>query len=297
MRAERRTSILAIGGLLVTVAIIVCSAVFFPLRETIRVVEIIAEGLITLSAFAIAQLASGLSQKKTVTVIMVVGAELFYFGSLQDLLEKIFRGTALLGAIEDSATFIGILLLCFGLFLFVRNQRLLFKELEASKNRLSELSITDALTGLYNSRHFYDRMAAEILRANRYGRTFSILLFDIDDFKKHNDEFGHVSGDKVLKQLGETVRMILREQDSGYRYGGEEFTVLLPETDEIRAIAVAERLRQRVTKERFDKDVVMTISIGVSEYQAGEEASLLVKRADEAMYRAKRSGKNRVERC
>ena len=295
MRPGKLAITIASISIVLLVAIVLIHAIAFERLSEIAIGEVVTESLVAAAAFAIALFATGLSQRNLDTALLVAGAECFYFGSILDLLDKVYIGPAYFGVVEDGAGFLGFLLLCWGFNLFLRQQRALLREVEATKDRLAELSITDGLTGLYNSRHFYDRLAEEVTRSHRYGRTFSVLLFDIDNFKRHNDEFGHLSGDKVLKRLGKTVRLILRDHDSGYRYGGEEFTVILPETDVDQASIVAERLRMRFSEERFENGVSKTISIGVSEYTSGEESSSLVKRADEAMYAAKRAGKNRVE--
>jgi diguanylate cyclase (GGDEF)-like protein len=170
--------------------------------------------------------------------------------------------------------------------------------LQQSEKRHRELSITDDLTKLYNSRHFFSQLKAEIERVTRYNRPVSLLLLDIDNFKHYNDRYGHLEGDKVLAKLGEVLLESLRKTDSVYRYGGEEFTVILPETGGKEAINVAERIRKQLETETFcptsDKAVHVTASIGVAQYIFEEEFSAFVKRADNAMYIAKRKGKNRV---
>jgi diguanylate cyclase (GGDEF)-like protein len=102
--------------------------------------------------------------------------------------------------------------------------------LRDSEQRYRELSIVDGLTQLYNSRHFYVQLKSETERSNRYGQPLTLLLLDLDNFKAFNDAYGHVEGDQVLSRLGQVVKRCLRETDSAYRYGGEEFTILLPMT-------------------------------------------------------------------
>jgi diguanylate cyclase (GGDEF)-like protein len=172
-----------------------------------------------------------------------------------------------------------------------------------------ELSAIDGLTGLYNHRFFQDRLRDEVARAARYRHPVSLLFCDIDDFKAYNDRNGHVAGDEVLATLGRLFRssgvsdevlVAFRESDVRARYGGEEFTVLLPETTHDHAAAKAERLRAAVEQTRFPRAEGqplgrLTMSIGISELprHAGDECRL-VEIADDAMYRAKQLGKNRV---
>ncbi len=164
--------------------------------------------------------------------------------------------------------------------------------------KLKQLAITDGLTKLFNSRHFYNQLELEIDRSNRYSHALALLLLDIDYFKKYNDAYGHLEGDKVLVRLGQTINSCLRSMDSAYRYGGEEFTVILPETKGEEALAVAERIKTAVESERFspipDSNVPITISIGVTEFFPKEKIETFVKRADEAMYLSKEEGRNRV---
>ena len=181
----------------------------------------------------------------------------------------------------------------------VLKERRLTQERVHMLDKLKRLSITDGLTKLYNSRYFYNQLKAEIDRTSRYERPLSLLLLDIDQFKEYNDNFGHLEGDKVLVRLGQVIKSCLRKMDSAYRYGGEEFTVILPETEGDEAATVAERIRSSVSLEKFfPKDqgehYTITISIGVTEYIRDEEVAIFVQRADKAMYLSKQSGRNRV---
>lgn len=170
--------------------------------------------------------------------------------------------------------------------------------LKESERLYRDLSITDGLTGLFNSRHFFGRARDEIERCNRYSSTLSLILLDVDNFKNFNDTYGHIDGDRVLAGLAEVIRKGIREVDSAYRYGGEEFIVILPETEPEEARVVAERLRTNFEQTTFsprpDTRVNMTISIGGGCYHTEEDVTTFVKRIDEAMYTAKRLGKNRV---
>lgn len=180
----------------------------------------------------------------------------------------------------------------------VLRERQLSQERVLMLERLKKLSITDGLTKLFNSRYFYSQLKGEIDRSNRYGHPLSLLLLDIDKFKEYNDTYGHLEGDKVLLQLGQTIKSCLRKMDSAYRYGGEEFTVILPETIGEEAETVAHRIRGAVQAERFipseGEMVGITISIGVTQYAQEEDVAAFVQRADKAMYLSKQAGRNRV---
>lgn len=162
-----------------------------------------------------------------------------------------------------------------------------------------ELSITDNLTNLYNSRYFYQRLDEALANARRYQHPFCLCFFDLDNFKQLNDRFGHIVGDKVLETFGSMVRASLRTTDTGYRYGGEEFVVLLPSTDLAEACVVAERIRQSLEHHRFPvregERIGITVSLGLTEYQVCDTAESIMQRVDEALYNAKRSGKNQLQ--
>jgi diguanylate cyclase (GGDEF)-like protein len=162
------------------------------------------------------------------------------------------------------------------------------------QGELERLSVTDALTGLYNRRHLVGTLANEVQRSRRLRRTFSVLLADVDHFKRYNDTHGHLAGDAVLVKLAEILRKTTRGVDSVARYGGEEFLIMLLEAPIATALIVAERIRARVASEAFDGGRV-TLSIGVAEYPAhGDTPEELIASADAAMYQAKGQGRNRV---
>jgi diguanylate cyclase (GGDEF)-like protein len=170
--------------------------------------------------------------------------------------------------------------------------------LRESERRFQELSITDGLTNLYNSRHFYGQLQMELDRFSRYKRPLTLMLLDIDDFKLYNDSYGHLEGDGVLAKLAEVIQRSLRKTDSAYRYGGEEFVIMLPETSAEQGHIIAERIRQEFRDEPFQpeagQNVHVTVSIGVTQYIQPETLTAFINRADKCMYKAKRQGKDQV---
>ena len=170
---------------------------------------------------------------------------------------------------------------------------------KALEEELRLLSITDSLTRLFNRRHFHSLAEKEVQRVNRNKVPFSILLLDVDHFKRFNDTFGHAEGDNVLKALADHIRSNVRSMDSGFRFGGEEFVVLLPETTSAGAMVVAERLRVRFSERCFHpipggRPVSATVSVGVAEFRKGCSLAELIRNADLAMYAAKNGGRNRT---
>ncbi len=166
---------------------------------------------------------------------------------------------------------------------------------------LDKIANKDILTGLYNRKKIIEILRRELARAKRYNRPLSILLIDIDDFKKINDTYGHNFGDKILREFARLLRMSLRKLDYSGRWGGEEFIVILPETDKENAVKVAEKIRNLTAnyfEEIYGKKI--TISIGLTEFKHWDKESIdliiyeIIEIADNALYKAKRDGKNKV---
>jgi diguanylate cyclase (GGDEF)-like protein len=171
------------------------------------------------------------------------------------------------------------------------------EELRLANFRLREMSHTDELTEIGNRRTFDLRLREEISRSSRFGHTFSLLMIDIDGFKKFNDEFGHPKGDSVLRALGALMRSASREGDVPCRVGGEEFAFILPETGKADGLVFAERFRRRVESSVMAPDSLspITVSIGLAAFPAdGRNPDEIVWAADEALYESKRAGRNRV---
>ncbi|MEL6789450.1 MAG: diguanylate cyclase, partial [Pseudomonadota bacterium] len=165
-----------------------------------------------------------------------------------------------------------------------------------------EMAVTDQLTGLYNRRYLASHLSAMFDRAYWTGRALSVLILDIDHFKAINDTFGHDAGDEVIRAFADRITHAIRGIDLACRYGGEEFLIAMPDTDMNFAHIVAERLRQDIAGDKVAVNsgrdrVEVTVSIGIASTEDGAEddnAQKLIKRADEALYAAKQSGRNRV---
>jgi diguanylate cyclase (GGDEF)-like protein len=166
--------------------------------------------------------------------------------------------------------------------------------------KLEELSYTDSLSGLYNHRYFVKRLSEEIFRAKRYQRKLAFVIFDIDEFKIYNDSFGHQSGDQIIKQLGELILKVVRSIDIVCRYGGDEFCVIMPETDQEECLKFIERLRKSIQHYPFVDEFLqmehrLTVSAGAAIYpQHARTAEKLIYGADMALLNAKNSGKNKT---
>jgi len=164
--------------------------------------------------------------------------------------------------------------------------------------RLKKLSIRDPLTELYNSRHFYAQLEDEIGRSERYVHPLSLIFIDIDKFKGVNDTYGHMIGDQTLLLIAQKIRVSLRLQDTAYRFAGDEFTIILPETTAENASFVADRIQAEMDKKSLvirEKEIAkITLSMGIAEYQRNEEKEQFVHRADVTMYEAKKRGGNDI---
>lgn len=173
--------------------------------------------------------------------------------------------------------------------LLIRNMQLL-----EDARRKAE---TDSLTGLFNHHHFFELANQEITRASRYNHPLTAIMFDIDHFKKVNDTYGHSTGDKILVTIAKITRQIFRNIDIVGRYGGEEFSVLLPETPLCTALEAAERLRETIASTSISNQncqISVTISLGLAEIDNPQNVNELIERADKALYIAKNNGKNRT---
>ncbi len=169
---------------------------------------------------------------------------------------------------------------------------------QAAMKKLEMVSRIDGLTQLFNRSHWQSRLSEEFSRAARYQTPLSLIMFDLDHFKKVNDTYGHLGGDAVLCAVSRVVKSSLRENDIAGRYGGEEFGIILPNTPEAGAMVVAERIRASIEASPIpfeDREIKATSSLGVTEYRQGVvDCEALIAQADAALYKAKESGRNRV---
>jgi two-component system cell cycle response regulator len=174
------------------------------------------------------------------------------------------------------------------------------EQLRDNVQQSMELAVTDPLTGLFNRRYMERHLGTLVEKSAGRGKSLSVLILDIDYFKSINDQFGHDAGDDVLREFADRMRTCVRGIDLACRYGGEEFVVVMPDTDLSVATMVAERIRRRIAGEPFpihrgERAIEVTISIGIAARTSPhDDATAILKRADEALYRAKRDGRNRV---
>ncbi len=159
---------------------------------------------------------------------------------------------------------------------------------------LEKVATTDKLTNIYNRVKFENILHYEIKRTKRYDNPLSLIMFDIDNFKKINDTLGHIVGDNILYNLATLIKTLIRESDILARWGGDEFVILSPSTDVKGAEKLGEKIRKRVSKYNFGIDRAVTISLGITQYRAGEDEVSFIKRIDKLLYMAKQNGKNTI---
>lgn len=162
-------------------------------------------------------------------------------------------------------------------------------------SELETLANTDPLTSMYNRRKFSEILAQEIKRHQRYQKSFSLINIDIDHFKKINDNYGHDTGDRVIEDFSQTLRSNIRETDSACRWGGEEFILLVIETDINSVILVAEKIRKILDTSTIEPVGKVTASLGVTQVKEGDSCESIITRSDQALYKAKNNGRNRME--
>lgn len=169
------------------------------------------------------------------------------------------------------------------------------KELEELNKALEKQAITDALTEVYNRQKFHEMLTQEAKESRRYSTHLSLIMFDIDHFKLVNDTHGHQAGDAVLKEMAKLISENIRDADLLARYGGEEFMILTSHTDRESAFALAEKLREKVRTAKFDGVLHITCSFGVTQFHDRDTIDSFLKRIDDALYKAKNNGRDRVE--
>ena len=178
---------------------------------------------------------------------------------------------------------------------FYRISNQVYNEIKKNEQKLKLLATIDELTGAYNRRAFLELIKKNSYRSKRYNEHLSLMIFDIDFFKKINDTYGHGVGDHVLKSLVRVVFENIRQEDLLARWGGEEFIILMPQTSLKSAFDLAERLRKNIEKYEFPKVGRVTVSLGLAEFSSKDDIESFIKRADDALYTAKGNGRNRVE--
>lgn len=259
--------------------------------------EVISEGFNVIFAIVLLLvLGFGYEKGKPRLYLMTAGS-FFYISQLHDFYDEFFVLSIPSIAFEVFAFPLALIFATLGLYKALMHQRGLNEDNERLKLMYRDLSITDMQTGLYNTRHFYDTVPELIKRYKTSGRSLVLLIMDIDDFKMVNDTYGHLEGDRLIERLGNFIIDHFSGDCLSYRYGGEEFVVVLGDTSVDEAVEKAESFRQQFSQLAFDNEgqtYSKTISIGLSALEPGDDTKSLLQKADQAMYDAKSTGKNKV---
>ncbi len=275
-------------------------------RTVLRKISGPLQGLLAIGfVTGLVAMTGGLTSPFTFGFPLIVGAGALLVAPRIALALAILATAAYLGAglIVDSTPEVGPLVqmavTLTGVFLLAYVGSSVGREQRRARDAAIKLSTIDSLTGLYNRTFFFTALEREIARGDRSGRSFCLVMLDLDDLKTVNDRFGHLAGDQVLRTVADMVRSGVRKIDVAARYGGDEFVALLPETDPTGGWVLAEKIRLMVAEQGLPGvDPGPTVSVGVVSYPSdGRSADALLVSADRAMYASKRSGKNRVARA
>lgn len=264
-----------------------------PLVEKINYFDFVSETLITIFIFILLVLLSKTGEPKSIINISMIGFLLLYFSMLTDVFDEIFYNPVLItNIVENVFQVIGYIIICIGLYQWLDYN---------NKNhvRLMELSSLDTLTGMLNRRAFLERAYEEIERSKRYNIALSVIMLDIDFFKKVNDKYGHNTGDEVLRKISNNISLQLRKNDILCRWGGEEFLLLIPEIDKESGKKISDKIRLYVSEHPVEikngLSVNITISIGCTSLTESDNSiESIIERADHALYQSKRNGRNIV---
>lgn len=288
--------------LIYTLAYVMINVWIYDLKDTFKLdldhfTELSGEGLVLLFAFiGILVVAIGYSKRIPVKYLLI-GVSLFYISQLQDFMDEFFHQGRFFNAVEIMVFPISIIFIGIGIIVGQKFQRRLMDNNIALTEQYKLMSITDSQTGLYNIRYFYETVPGILDVAKKTQVPLSLMILDIDDFKAVNDTYGHLEGDRLIIYLGGLIRHEFGLEYQCYRYGGEEFVVVMEGEDLSACESLADKIRMKFSEKVFAVDQYSyskTISIGIAQYTVGDNLSSLLGKADDAMYHAKTTGKNKI---
>ncbi len=226
--------------------------------------------------------------------LMLYGFIIFYLGALQDLVDEFYKIEGFFAKLENVLVPIGLIIISVAVILrFLEEEK--NKQILSQKTKdIYNKSIKDPLTGLYNRYHLEEHLETILDRLIDINSDISVAFIDIDNFKGVNDVHGHLKGDEILKMLGAEINRCIRESDYAFRYGGDEFLIIYPNTKAQTALAITERVRKNISISLKREGIKSSLSIGITTYQKFESYKLLIDRADKVMYESKKNGKNQI---
>lgn len=262
----------------------------FEKAEDLTSLDIISESLICFQLAIWMYFEKAGFKNKNYYCWMLGGLITLYSGVLQDLMDEFYELEGLLGELENILVPVGVAMVSIAVIL---------RFLEEEKNKLKteaiyNKSIKDPLTGLYNRYYLEEHLETLLNKLIDITPDVSVAFIDIDNFKAINDIYGHIKGDEFLTMLGVEIKSCIRESDYAFRYGGDEFLIIYPNTKVKTALAVMERVRENISASLEKKGIESGLSIGITTYQKSENYKKLMDRVDKIMYRSKRNGKNQI---
>ncbi len=256
--------------------------------DIIDQIDVVSESLLMVITGVLLLLSQKYHGTKSIYYTLTLGITTLFFSFTADLVDEFCSQSTIMAYLsDDMGLIIAFLFLLISAYLWQRKTVSMVAQLYTQAN-------TDGLTGVANRSFLNSELARHCKHTERYHNKFSVIMFDIDHFKKINDTFGHVQGDSVLKELTTLVSQEIREFDLIGRYGGEEFVIILPETNLFGATTTAEKLRRTIESHTFTGVSKVTASFGVAQQRKGECESELIKRVDNELYSSKDQGRNRV---
>jgi diguanylate cyclase (GGDEF)-like protein len=279
--------------MIISLAMVFYYVNYLPRLEAIDYFDLFSDSIIALMTLVMTHLVVKQGHPRSIIAIFLVGFSCLYISLLVDTLDEIFITPRLMTNIgENLLQVVGYIGIFIGVFKWLQLNR-------RTQEKLSQLSNTDALTGLLNRRSFFEKSSEEFERSIRYDRPLSLMMIDIDFFKMVNDRYGHMAGDVVLQKIAHEITLQLRTNDIFCRWGGEEFILLIPESDKNNGQSLSEKIRKSIGEtpvELKSGEVVnIKISIGCTSIRENDSAvEALIERADRALYMSKEAGRNRV---
>jgi len=278
---------------IISLAIVLYYINYIPRVDSVDYFDLFSDSVIALMTLVMTHLVVKQGHPRSIVIIFIVGFSCLYISLFFDTLDEIFIPSPLVTNIgENLLQVLGYIGIFIGVYKWLQFNR-------KTQETLSLLSKTDALTGLLNRRSFIDKSSEEFERSIRYERSMSLMMIDIDFFKMINDQYGHLVGDVVLKKVAHEITLQLRTNDIFCRWGGEEFILLIPESDKNNGQFLSEKIRKSIEKTDIELDsgevVNIKISIGCTSLRENDSTvEALIERADQALYMSKEAGRNRV---
>lgn len=281
--------------LIIITIILIYFDMSFKKKESTELSDILSEILICIQPLIWIYFGKVDFKNKNNYYLMTSGFILFYLGNLQDVMDEIYILEGPLSRIENILVPTGLITISIAIIWCFMDEKKIKNTLSEEKKVIYDKSIKDSLTGLYNRYHLEERLDNILNELSKIYSEISVAFIDIDNFKTINDTYGHINGDMTLKNLGEQINNSIRESDYAFRYGGDEFLIIYPNTKVKAALKITERLKQNASMSSVKENKIkLSLSIGITTYRKFENHKKLIDRVDKIMYESKKNGKNKI---